>query len=123
MIRLFIIFIAALVVMAAPPPAFAQGQTGSGPASTGPSQPGISQGTRHSVGTIAGMMKEIHLLLHQAPLTPEQARQVTEMMTTIGIMLQEMRGPLTETKEAQHRQQLRELEEQLRSLKRQLGVK
>lgn len=80
----------------------------------------VPPGLQHNVGTLAGMMRDIHQLLHQGPLTPKQAQQVSDMMTRLGVMMQEMSGPQAEKYQSSHQRQLEEMKTQLEEIKKQL---
>jgi len=91
-------------------PGFSAAQTNSG-------QPLIGPGVQHDMGTIAGMMKEIHLLLHQGHLTPQQNEQISEMMIRLGAVMKEMGGPRSEQMARQHERELKEMRRALETLK------
>ena len=88
-------------------------------AQRGPGQPLISPGMQHNMGTIAGMMKEIHLLLHQH-LTPKQNEQISEMMIRLGAMMKEMSGPQGEQMARRHEQELKEMRRLVGTIEKQL---
>lgn len=77
-------------------------------------------GLTHTVGTLAGMMREIHQLLHQGPITPKQSQQLSDIMTQIGIMMKEMSGPQAEKYQSLHQRQLEEMKSQLEEIKAQI---
>lgn len=89
-------------------------QHGSGP------QPFTDPDLPHTVGTMAGMMRDIHQMLHLGPLTPKEAQQVSDIMTRLGIMMQEMSGPQADKYRSQHQRQLEEMKTQLEEIKNQL---
>ena len=90
-------------------------------AQTNSGQPLIGPGVQHNMGEIAGMMKEIHLLLHEGHLTPRQNEQISEMMIRLGIMMKEMSGPQSEQAARQHEQELKDMRRRVGTIKKQLA--
>jgi len=106
-------------------PLAAQMHGGTGQHMMGPGQHGyhsgqhmMGPGMRDNLGTMSGMMGDMHQMLHSGQLTPEQQRQMLEMMNQMGGIMQQMGGPQGTQMEAQHRQQLQQLQKQLRDMKR-----
>jgi hypothetical protein len=80
-------------------------------------QPVTRPGVQHNIGEIAALMRTIHQLLHLGPLTPKQATAVTEMMTRLGAMMQEMSRPHSEQLDRQHELELKEMRRRVESIK------
>jgi hypothetical protein len=89
-------------------------------AQTGGGQTEIGPGVQHNMGKVAGMMKEIHQMMHQGQFTSKQATQVTEMMTRMGAMMKEMSGSQGEQLARQHEQELKEMRRRVDIIKKQL---
>ncbi len=120
--QLVVILLIFLMASAGPQPGLTQ-------TSGGPDVPQVkAQGLQasaapslqHDVGVMAEMMRDIHQLLHQGPLTPKQAGQVSDIMTRLGVMMQEISGPRAEKYQSQHQRQLQEMKKQLEEIKNQL---
>jgi hypothetical protein len=77
-------------------------------------------GSQHNMRPLTEIMRKIHQLLHQGPLTPKQTGQVSDLMTRLGVMMQEMSGPQAEKYQSQHQRQLDEMKNQLEEIKNQL---
>lgn len=99
-------------------------QPASGPNSQQVSERGrqsvIGPGLQHNIVAIEKVMGEIHQLMFQGQFTPRQATEVTEMMTRLGVMMQEMGGPGGEKLAEKHEQQLREIRRRIEIIKQQL---
>ncbi len=80
----------------------------------------ISPGVQHNIGTIAGMMREIHQMMHQGQFTQEQATEVSEMMTRLGAMMKEMSGPQGEQLAPKHELELEGMRRRVERIKQQL---
>lgn len=117
--QLVAILLIFLMASAGPGPALAQTSSGSkAPEATVPGrQAPAAPGLQHNMGTLAEMMRDIHQLLHQGPLTPKQAGQVSDLMTRLGVMMQEMGGPQAEKYQGRHQRQLDEMKTQLEEIK------
>lgn len=113
------ILLVLLMASAGPGPALAQTAGGAANTPAGPQAP-AAQGLRHNTGAMAEMMHDIHQMLHLGPLTPKQAEQLSEMMTRLGVMMQEMSRPQSEKYQDQHQRQLEEMKTRLEEIKNQL---
>jgi hypothetical protein len=83
-------------------------------------QPMIGPGLKHNMVSIEKVMREIHQLMFQGLLTPQQATEVSGMMARLGIMMQEMGSPQGEKLAQKHEQQLQEIRRRIEILKQQL---
>lgn len=74
----------------------------------------------HNMGMMSDLMKEMHQMLHEWKLTSEQQRQIADMMTQLGQMMEQMRTPQPgEVEERQHRH-LTVMQGRLKALKKQV---
>ena len=105
------IFLIFLIASASPRLGLAQTSGGSkAPEATGRGQQAMAApGLQHNIGTLAEMMRDFHQLLHLGPLTPKQAGQLSDIMTRLGVMMQEMGGPDAEKYQSLHQRQLEEM--------------
>jgi len=110
-----------LMVSASPGEGLAQAAPGSkAPRTVRGMQAASPPGLQHNMGALAGMMRDIHQLLHQGPLTSQQSQQVSDIMTRLGVMMQEMSGPQAERYQSRHQRQLEEMKAQLVEIKSRL---
>lgn len=107
----------AFAVIAVAPPAMGAGSQAVG--APGP-QSVIGPGVQHNMIATEKVMREIHQLMFLGPFTPKQATEVTEMMTRLGIIMQEMSGPRADQLAQKHAQELKEIRRQIEILKQQL---
>jgi hypothetical protein len=84
------------------------------------SQTIIGPGVKHNIVSIEKVMREIHQLMFQGQFTPRQDTEVTEMMTRLGVMMQEMSGPQGEKLAEKHEQELKEIRRRIEIIKQQL---
>jgi hypothetical protein len=84
------------------------------------SQSLIGPGVERNVVSIEKVMGEIHQLMFQGPFTPQQATEVSKMMTRLGIMMHEMSSPQREKLAQKHEQELREMRRQIEIIKQQM---
>jgi hypothetical protein len=101
----------AIIFMSLPFPSYGQ---------TGFEQPLTDPQIQHNMGTISGMMQEIHLIMHQGHLTPKQAGEISEIMTRLAAMMKEMSGPQAEQLAPGHERELQEIRRLLENLKIQI---
>jgi hypothetical protein len=69
----------------------------------------IGQSVKHNILEVEKVMGEIHQLMFQGQFTPRQATEVSEMMTRLGVMMQEMSRPQGEKLAEKHEQELKEI--------------
>ena len=71
----------------------------------------------HSMGMMSEIMKDMHQMMKEGQLTPEQEQEIKDMMDQMSQMMREMLTPQPwEVGERQHRQ-LQEIQRRLRALK------
>ncbi|MEW6657276.1 MAG: hypothetical protein AB1424_01320 [Thermodesulfobacteriota bacterium] len=93
----------------------------SAPEAAGRGQPAPAPpGLQHNVGAMAELMGDIHRMLHLGPLTPQEAGEVSDIMTRLGIMMKEMSGPQAERFQSRHQRQLQEMKKQVEEIKARL---
>jgi hypothetical protein len=80
----------------------------------------MPSGLPHNIGAMAELMRNIQQMLRLGPLTPQEAGQVSDIMTRLGVMMKEMSGPRAETYQSQHQLQLQEMKAQLAEIKSRL---
>jgi hypothetical protein len=80
----------------------------------------IGQGVKHNFVSIEKVMREIHQLMFQGQFTPKQDTEVSEMMTRLGIMMQEMSGSRGEKLAEKHEQELLEIRRRIEIIRQQL---
>jgi hypothetical protein len=90
------------------------------PATTLARQAQVSPVLQHNVGTLAEMMRDIHLLLHLGPLTQKEAGDLSDIMTRIGVMMKEMSGSQAEKFQSRHERELQKMKKQLAEIKARL---
>ncbi len=83
-------------------------------------QPIIGPGVQHNMGELAAMMKDLHLLMFEGPLTAKQSAEVSEMMLRVSVMMKEMSGPQRESLASQHKQELKEMRSRLETIREML---
>jgi hypothetical protein len=84
------------------------------------SQPIIGPGVQHNIISIEKVMREIHQLMFQGLFTAKQATEVSNMMISLGVMMQEMSGPQGEKLAEKHEQELKEIRRRIELIKQQL---
>ena len=89
-------------------------EQGSGPPSF------TDSGLPHNVGTMAEMMRDLDQMLHLGPLTPNEAQQVSIIMTRLGVMMQVMSDPQAEQFQSRHQWELEEMKRHLAEIKARL---
>jgi hypothetical protein len=102
--------------------AVAQPAGGTGAAAVkdhGPQQV-LGPGVRQNVVSIEKVMGEIHRLMSQSALTPQQATEVSNMLVRLGFMMQEMSGPQREKLAPRNERELQEIRRKIETLRRQL---
>jgi hypothetical protein len=83
-------------------------------------QPVIGPGVQNNMIATEKVMREIHQLMFLGPFTPRQATEVTDMMTRLGVIMQEMAGPQADELAKKHDQELKEIRHRIKILKQQL---
>ena len=83
-------------------------------------QPVIGPGVQHTMGDLAAMMDELHLLMFEGPFTAKQSTEVSDMMLRVSIMMKEMSGPDRERLAPQHEQDLKEMRRRLEIIREQI---
>jgi hypothetical protein len=83
-------------------------------------QPVIGPGVQHNMGELAAMMKDLHLLMFEGPLTAKQSTEVSDMMLRVSVMMKEMSGPQRESLAPQHEQELKEMRRRLETIREML---
>jgi hypothetical protein len=83
-------------------------------------QSAIGPGVQDNIIATEKVMRQIHQLMFLGQFTPNQATEVTEMMTRLGVMMQEMSGPQGEKLAEKHEQELKEIRRRIELIKQQL---
>jgi hypothetical protein len=83
-------------------------------------QPPIGPGVKNNMGDLAAMMKDLHLLMFEGPLTAKQSTEVSDMMLRVSVMMKEMSGPQRESLAPQHEQELKEMRRRLETIREML---
>lgn len=115
---IFIILAAALIMSPGITTAQMQGGAGgqrmmSGQRMTGP-------GMMRNMEMMSGMMSDMHQMMGRGHMTPDQQRQMLEMMRQMGGIMQEIGMPKEGRMAGQHYRQLQEMRKRLDELKRQV---
>jgi len=63
------------------------------------------------------MMKDLHILMSEGPLTPKQSMEVAEMMLQLSRMMREMSGPQGESLASRHEQGLKAMRRRVKEIR------
>ena len=112
------ILVMSLALLCFPAGAFGQmhGQGGQHMMGQGMGHGMMSQGLMDNMGMMTHMMGQMHEMVAQGKMTPEQHQQMLDMMGQMGQMLQQMRSPQSPQGEQQQKQQLQEMQQRLNSM-------
>jgi hypothetical protein len=83
-------------------------------------QPVIGPGVQHTMGDLAAMMDDLHLLMFEGPFTAKQSTEVSEKMNRVSVMMKEMSGPERERLASQHEKELKEMRRRLEGIREQI---
>jgi hypothetical protein len=74
----------------------------------------------HTMGMMSDIMKDINQLKSEGWMTPEQQREVSDMVSQMGHMMRQMSTAQPRQVEEEQHRQLKQMQERLKALKRQV---
>lgn len=113
---IFIILAAALIMLPGITTAQMQGETGGKPMMGG--QRMMGPGMTRNMEMMSGMMSDMHQMMGRGHMTPDQQRQMLEMMHQMGGIMQDMGMPKEGRIAGHHYKQLQEMRKRLDELKK-----
>jgi len=81
----------------------------------------MGHGMADHMAMMAKMMDDMHRMMVQGQMTEEHHRQMMDMMTRMGTLMEQMSGPHGQHLEKQHRHELHEMRSRLDGMKAELG--
>jgi hypothetical protein len=77
----------------------------------------MNQGMMDNMGMMSNLMGQMHQMMRQGNLNPQQQREMLDMMNRLGGMMQEMSRPETEATQARQHHRLEQMQRRLERMK------